>query len=97
MWPKCVKTGEQAEFRVHSDEEYSLELYRYGEVKELVKRIGTYDEHGPRATIQITPDGDYTQSGVEWNKHGYRNKNLKKNKKMIMNKNNKKKHKNKNK
>ena len=77
MWPKCVKAGESAEFRVHSDEEYSLELYRYGENKDLVKRIGTYDEHGPRATIQITPDGDYTQSGVEWNKHGYSNKNLK--------------------
>ncbi len=77
MWPKCVKSGENAEFRVHSDEEFSLELYRYGETKQLVKRIGTYDEHGPRATIQITPDGDYTQTGVQWNKHGYSNKNLK--------------------
>ena len=77
MWPKCVKSGETSEFRVHSDEEFSLELYRYGESKQLVKRVGTYDEHGPRATIQITPDGDYTQTGVEWNKHGYSNKNLK--------------------
>lgn len=77
MWPKCVKSGDQAEFRVHSDEEYSLELYRYGSSKELIERVGTYDEHGPRATIQITPDGDYTQTGVQWNQQGYSNKNLK--------------------
>ena len=77
MWPKCVQGGEIAEFRVHSDEEFSLELWRYGQTKELVRRIGTYDEHGPRATIQITPDGDYTQTGAMWNKHGYSNKNLK--------------------
>jgi hypothetical protein len=76
IWPKCVKAGEKAEFRVHSVEEYGLELFRYGKEKEFVKRIGTFDEHGPRATMQITPDGDYTQSGVEWNKHGYHNKNL---------------------
>ena len=24
-----------------------------------------------RRRVQITPDGDYTQTGVEWNKHGY--------------------------
>ena len=53
MWPKCVQGGEIAEFCVHSDEEFSLELWRYGQTKELVRRIGTYDEHGPRATIQI--------------------------------------------
>ena len=26
--------------------------------------------------MQITPDGDYTQTGVEWNKHGYANPHL---------------------
>ncbi|MDP6445309.1 MAG: hypothetical protein QF805_16035, partial [Pirellulaceae bacterium] len=71
MWPKCVKGGESAEFRVHAVEEYELSLYRYGAEKEFIRRIGTFDEHGPRANMQITPDGDYTQSGVEWNKHGY--------------------------
>jgi N,N-dimethylformamidase len=71
MWPKCVKAGEQAEFRVHAVEEYELELWRYGADKEFVRRIGTFDEHGPRATMQITPDGDYTQTGAEWNKHGF--------------------------
>ncbi|HAL14687.1 MAG TPA: N,N-dimethylformamidase, partial [Planctomycetaceae bacterium] len=70
-WPKCVKSGERSEFRVHSVEEYGLELWRYGKEKEFVKRIGTFDEHGPRATMQITPDGDYTQVGVQFNKDGY--------------------------
>ena len=70
-WPKCVKSGERSEFRVHSVEEYGLELWRYGKEKEYVKRIGTFDEHGPRATMQITPDGDYTQVGVQFNKDGY--------------------------
>ena len=71
MWPRCVKAGEQSEFRVHAVEEYGLELWRYGAQKEFIRRIGTFDEHGPRATMQITPDGDYTQTGVQWNKQGY--------------------------
>jgi hypothetical protein len=73
MWPKCVKAGEKAEFRVHAVEAYKLKLWRYGWDKELVRPIGWYDEHGPRATMQITPDGDYTQTGVQWNKQGYNN------------------------
>jgi hypothetical protein len=76
MWPGCVKSGESSEFRVHAVEEYGLELWRYGSEKEFITRIGTFDEHGPRATMQITPDGDYTQTGVEWNKHGYHSKTL---------------------
>lgn len=73
VWPKWVRGGEKAEFRVHSVEAYKLELWRYGWKKELVRTLGWFDEHGPRATMQITPDGDYTQSGVEWNKIGYNN------------------------
>ncbi len=76
MWPRCVKSGEKSEFRVHAVEEYELELWRYGAEKQFVRRIGTFDEHGPRATMQITPDGDYTQCGVQWNKHGYHSKAL---------------------
>ncbi len=76
VWPKCVKSGERSEFRVHSFEEYELELWRYGAEKEFIRRIGTFDEHGPRATVQISPDGDYTQSGVEWNRIGYQSKAL---------------------
>jgi N,N-dimethylformamidase beta subunit-like, C-terminal len=71
VWPKWVRGGESSEFRVHSDAAYKLELFRYGFAKEFIRTIGWYDEHGPRATIQITPDGDYSQTGVTWNKFGY--------------------------
>ena len=70
-WPKCVRAGEKAEFRVHSVEAYKLELWRYGWEKEFIRNLGWHDEHGPRATMQITPDGDYTQTGVGWNRQGY--------------------------
>ncbi len=71
MWPKWVKTGERSEFRVHSVEPYRLTLWRYGLEKTFVRMLGWYDEHGPRAVMQITPDGDYTRTGVGWNKIGY--------------------------
>lgn len=70
-WPKWVRSGEQSEFRVHAVEQYQLELWRYGWTPEFIRNLGWFDEHGPRATMQITPDGDYTQTGVEWNKVGY--------------------------
>jgi hypothetical protein len=71
MWPKWVRSGERAEFRVHSVEQYQLSLWRYGLHKEGIGVLGWYDEHGPKATMQVTPDGDYTQTGVQWNKIGY--------------------------
>ena len=70
-WPKWVRGGEEAEFRVHSVEQYHLELWRYGTQPELFRQLGWHDEHGPRATMQVTPDGDYTRTGTEWNKVGY--------------------------
>lgn len=70
-WPKWVRGGERSEFRVHSPEAYYLSLWRYGLQKQCMMPIGWFDEHGPRATVQITPDGDYTQRGVSWNKFGY--------------------------
>ena len=70
-WPKWVRSGEESEFRVHAVEQYKLELWRYGSKPELVRELGWHDEHGPRATMQLTPDGDYTRTGVEWNKVGY--------------------------
>jgi hypothetical protein len=76
-WPKWVKAGDQSEFRVHSPEAYELELWRYGWQKELIRKLGWYDEHGPRATVQITPDGDYSRTGAEWNRFGYANPALK--------------------
>lgn len=72
-WPKWVRAGEAAEFRVHSVEPYKLELWRYGWEPEFVRSLGWHDEHGPRATMQVTPDGDYTQTGVKWNEVGYAN------------------------
>lgn len=72
-WPKAVRSGERSEFRVHSPVAYKLSLWRYGFEKDFIKNLGWFDEHGPRATIQVTPDGDYTQTGVEWNKRGYSN------------------------
>jgi N,N-dimethylformamidase len=70
-WPKWVRSGERAEFRVHSVEAYRISLWRYGAEKEFVRLLGWFDEHGPRAVMQITPDGDYTQTGVRWNTVGY--------------------------
>lgn len=74
MSPRCVKGGESSEFMVHSVEEYGLELWRYGAEKRLVRRVGTFDEHAARAVMQVTPDGDYSQSGVDWNRNGYHHK-----------------------
>jgi hypothetical protein len=71
MWPKWLNSGDRGEFHVHSPEPYRISLWRYGARKELVSLVGWFDEHGPRSTIQITPDGDYTQTGVQWNKVGF--------------------------
>lgn len=72
-WPKFVRAGEASEFRVHSVEPYQLELWRYGWEPQFVRALGWHDEHAPRATMQITPDGDYTRSGARWNEIGYAN------------------------
>ena len=71
IWPRCSRSGERAEFRIHSPEPYRLSLWRHGFSKEFVKLFGWFDEHGPGATVQVTPDGDYTQTGVAWNREGY--------------------------
>lgn len=71
MWPKWVRAGEESEIRTHSPEQFQLSLWRYGVKKEFVRMLSWYDEHGPRTTLQITPDCDYSQTGVEWNKRGY--------------------------
>lgn len=71
VWPKWVRAGEQAEFRVHSAAPYKAELWRYGSSQELISNIGWFGEHAPKATLQFTPDGDYTQTGVRWNTEGY--------------------------
>ena len=70
-WPKWARSGDAAEFRVHAPEPYHLSLWRYGRTKELVTPLGWFDEHGPRANLQLVPDGDFTQTGVKWNRQGY--------------------------
>jgi len=71
MWPKWVRAGEASELRAHSPEQYQLTLWRYGVRKEFVRMVSWYDEHGPRAVAQLLPDGDFSQTGVNWNHHGY--------------------------
>ena len=71
VWPRWVRSGEQAELRFHGTEPYRLSLWRYGAEKDFLKLLGWFDEHGPRSVMQITPDGDYTPGGVEWNRVGY--------------------------
>jgi N,N-dimethylformamidase len=73
VWPKWARAGETSVFRVHSVEPYKLELWRYGWEPEFALALGWHDEHAPRAVMQVTPDGDYTRTGVEWNKVGYAN------------------------
>ena len=70
-WPKWSKSGEKAEFRIHSPEQYHVSLWRYGLKKELVQSLGCIDEHAPRPNTQLLPDGDFTQTGVKWNTIGY--------------------------
>jgi hypothetical protein len=70
-WPKWVTAGQEGEFRTHSTEAYKLSLWRYGWEKELIEDLGWFDDHGPGSTRQLTPDGDYTQTGVQWNRSGY--------------------------
>jgi hypothetical protein len=74
MWPKWVRSGETSEYCVHSAEECRVSLWRYGLRKEFVRLLNWHGEHGPRANVQITPDGDYTQSGAQWNRVGYDSK-----------------------
>jgi N,N-dimethylformamidase len=65
-WPKWCRSGEPVEFRVHAVEPYKLGLWRYGQHKEFIRNIGWYDNHGPRANMQILPDGHFVETGVGW-------------------------------
>lgn len=71
IWPKWARSGEEGEFRVHSTDAYKLTLWRYGWEKELVQDLGWIDNHGPEASRQTLPDGDFTRTGVQWNKIGF--------------------------
>ncbi|MBO35117.1 MAG: N,N-dimethylformamidase, partial [Verrucomicrobiales bacterium] len=45
IWPKWVRAGESAEFRLHSATRYKLELFRYGLKREFIRAVGWFDEH----------------------------------------------------
>jgi N,N-dimethylformamidase len=65
-WPKWCRGGEAVAFRVHSIEPYKLGLWRYGYKKQFIRNIGWYDNHGPRAAMQVVPDGHFVEHGVGW-------------------------------
>jgi N,N-dimethylformamidase len=70
-WPKWVRAGERSELCLNCAEPFSVELWRYGREAEHVRDIGYWDNHPPGATVQILPDGDFTQTGAQWSRHGY--------------------------
>lgn len=71
MRPKCSRSGELAEYRLHATEQCQLTLWRYGVTRDKVATVTWVDEHGPQANRQILPDGDFTQTGVRWNCDGF--------------------------
>lgn len=71
VWPKWARAGERGEVRIHSPEPYRLSLRRCGAETGPERLIGWFDEHAPRSTVQVTPDGDYTRTGAAWNERGY--------------------------
>lgn len=71
VWPKWSRGGDTAQLKLHAVEPVRAELWRYGAERELVQLLGWYDEHGPRAMAQLLPDTDFSQTGVDWNHHGY--------------------------
>ncbi len=73
MWPKWSKSGESSTIRLNSATAVRVELVRYGWKKESHGVVTWLDEHGPRAMIQMLPDDDITQTGVQFNKVGFPN------------------------
>ncbi|MGH7486004.1 MAG: N,N-dimethylformamidase beta subunit family domain-containing protein, partial [bacterium] len=66
VWPGWCRAGDPVEFRLHSVEPCKLGLWRYGAERELVRNVGWYDDHGPRAIMQTLPDGHFVETGVKW-------------------------------
>ncbi len=73
VWPRWVRSGERAELCFHGTEPFRLALARYGAAREFVRVLGWFDEHGPNAFMQVTPDGDWTQTGIRFNRVGFGN------------------------
>jgi hypothetical protein len=71
VWPRWTRAGERSELLFHGTESFRLTLARYGAEREFIRILGWYDEHGPNAYMQITPDGDWTQTGIRFNRVGF--------------------------
>lgn len=72
MWPKWGISGEYSEYHLHCHDECQISLWKYGFEKKFISLINWHGEHHPKANLQILPDSDFTQSGVNWNSYGYR-------------------------
>ena len=70
-WPKWIRSGESSELCINCAEPFSVELWRYGLQPEHIRDVGYWDDHPPGAMQQILPDGDFTQTGAQWSRHGY--------------------------
>ena len=70
-WPKALKSGETSQVRLHSPSNSVVSLWRYGWERELVAELGHFDDEPSGAYRQVLPDGDVTQTGVQWSDHGY--------------------------
>lgn len=70
-WPKWARSGELSELCINCAEPFSVELWRYGLQPEHVRDVGYWDDHPPGSMQQILPDGDFTQTGAQWGRHGY--------------------------
>lgn len=64
--PLWSRSGDVASYRVHSEQEVRVSLWRYGEQKERVRVLDWHGEHGPEEQRQVLPDGDFTRTGVGW-------------------------------
>jgi len=73
MWPKWSVSGEKSTIRINSAASCRVELFRYGLKKQSHGVVTWLDEHGPRAMIQMLPDDDISQTGVQFSRVGFPN------------------------
>jgi hypothetical protein len=65
-WPKWSRAGDAVQFRLHSVSPCRVELHRLGLEREVVRKVGWFDNHGPRALLQSLPCGHFVETGVGW-------------------------------
>ena len=65
-WPKCVRAGATAEFRVHAVEPYKLDLWRYGWAPEFVQGLGWHDDQARVRIFWQEGDNGPPRVFTEW-------------------------------